>query len=46
MIDDNEANKDHLETEEFLDLEEYLRAKYLEYSIAVLKDRAIPYLSD
>ena len=31
---------------DFLDLDKYLTAKYLEYSIAVLKDRAIPYLSD
>lgn len=32
--------------EDYLDINEYLRDKYLEYSIAVLKDRAIPYLSD
>lgn len=32
--------------EDYLDINKYLRDKYLEYSIAVLKDRAIPYLSD
>lgn len=31
---------------DFLDLREYLNSRYLEYSVAVAKDRAIPYLSD
>lgn len=31
---------------DYLDLREYLNARYLEYSVAVAKDRAIPYLSD
>lgn len=33
-------------SDDYIDLREYLNKKYLEYSIAVLKDRAIPYLSD
>lgn len=33
-------------SDDFLDLNKYLTGKYLEYSVAVLKDRAIPYLSD
>ena len=31
---------------DFLDLREYLNSRYLEYSVSVAKDRAIPYLSD
>lgn len=31
---------------DFLELREYLNSRYLEYSVAVAKDRAIPYLSD
>ena len=34
------------EDRDYLDLKTYLNAKYLEYSVAVAKDRAIPYLSD
>lgn len=34
------------EDRDYLDLREYLNARYLEYSVAVAKDRAIPYLSD
>lgn len=35
-----------MSSDNFLDLEKYLTNKYLEYSVSVLKDRAIPYLSD
>ena len=35
-----------IENEDFLELRTYLNARYLEYAVAVAKDRAIPYLSD
>jgi len=39
-------NKENINNGEYLDLRTYLNARYLEYSVAVAKDRAIPYLSD
>ncbi len=36
----------NVENSDYLDLRSYLNSKYLEYAVAVAKDRAIPYLSD